>query len=153
MSSLLSLTEANATQEHHHPGVEEDQEEVKEEEAAVQDLHSVATIHHSESEGSAAHLNRDVVAVESETVSKLWKAYSLFSTFVQNPLMNAAVTIFSLGIGVGLILGDHLRDRETATRVMDEDGRPHSETEPRQHGYAHENHLTSSREANLLPAQ
>jgi hypothetical protein len=82
--------------------------------------------------------------------------------------MNAAVTIFSLGIGVGIILGDSFREHETTYRTVqtthDENGNRqrdhHNDSSPATFR-PHVDALTAataaswqtSESAHLLPAQ
>jgi hypothetical protein len=69
------------------------------------------------SQGEEAEERR--VLEEPRKPSTFCRLLSLFSQVIRNPLMNAAVTIFSLGIGVGLILGDSFRDERSADHPND----------------------------------
>jgi hypothetical protein len=57
-------------------------------------------------------------AEERHVVEAGWKSSTLgrllgfFYEVIRNPLVNAAVAIFSLGVGVGLMLGEPPRDEE-----------------------------------------
>jgi hypothetical protein len=47
--------------------------------------------------------------------STLGRLLGFFYEVIRNPLVNAAVAIFSLGVGVGLMLGDPSRDEELSS--------------------------------------
>jgi hypothetical protein len=55
------------------------------------------------------------VSAEGRKPSALGRLLGFCYQVIRNPLMNAAVTIFSLGVGVGLILGDSFRDEERSS--------------------------------------
>jgi hypothetical protein len=73
----------------------------------------------------------------TKPVSKLWKIIQSTIQLLRNPLINAAITIFSLGVGIGLILGDSFRDRTTLSEGSTDapSGRQRSDRRPPQHAY------------------
>lgn len=52
------------------------------------------------------------VVEEGRKLSALSRLLRFFYEVIRNPLVNAAVAIFSLGVGVGLILADPSRDED-----------------------------------------
>jgi hypothetical protein len=55
------------------------------------------------------------VADEGQKHSALGRLFGFFYEVIRNPLVNAAVAIFSLGVGVGLMLGEPSRDEELSS--------------------------------------
>ena len=96
-----------------------------------------------------------------EHKSKRKRVQKVITTTVST-IMNAAVTIFGVGVGVGLILGDSFRGRETDGRVTVATGTPAASrvgdgyTE-RDNGVLDNamvrSHEEASRNGDLLPAQ
>lgn len=83
--------------------------------------------------------------------SAVWRFVKGTLDLLRHPLMNAAVTIFGLGLGVGLFLGESLRDQEA---LVEESGGTRHARHSRQrrvdldHSDAH---VPTS--ASLMPAQ
>jgi hypothetical protein len=55
------------------------------------------------------------VAEERQKDSALGRLLGFFYEVIRNPLVNAAVAIFSLGVGVGLMLSEPSRDEELSS--------------------------------------
>jgi hypothetical protein len=55
------------------------------------------------------------VAEEGRKHSALGRLFGFFYEVIRNPLVNAAVAIFSLGVGVGLMLSEPSRDEELSS--------------------------------------
>jgi hypothetical protein len=93
------------------------------------------------------------VLEEGRTSSTLGRILGFFYEVIRNPLVNAAVAIFSLGVGVGIMLSDSFRDEElssaddpndaTGGRINLRSGRRHQIEELPEHSPA----------AALLPSQ
>jgi hypothetical protein len=76
---------------------------------------SNSTSHQGEEETVVLQSEERCVAEEGRKPSALGRILGFFYEVIRNPLMNAAVAIFSLGVGVGLMLGDSFRDEELSS--------------------------------------
>jgi hypothetical protein len=96
---------------------------------------------------------RCVVAEELEgrKPSTLGRLLGYFYEVIRNPLVNAAVTIFGLGVAVGLILSDAFRDEELSSADDAAGGRSNIRPSNRRHQI--EELPEHSPAAALLPSQ